>query len=83
MSRITLKAATVSPALDEPTPVVNIDLGHTFHANLSNCDFPVPGSPTNNICVSPRTLIPPLSVDVRRTPPAKPKATANFAVYNP
>lgn len=73
----------MSPALDDPTPVVNIDLGHTFQANLSNCDLPVPGSPTNNKCVSPRILIPPPSDTGRCTPPAKPKATANFAVYNP
>lgn len=44
----TLKAATVRPALDDPIPVVNIDLGHTFQANLSNWDLPVPGSPTNS-----------------------------------
>jgi len=79
----TLNAATVSPALDDPTPVVNIDLGHIFQANLSNCDLPVPGSPTNNKCVSPRIRIPPPSDAGRCTPPAKPKATANFAVYNP
>lgn len=73
----------MSPALDDPTPVVNIDLGHTFQANLSNCDLPVPGSPTNNKCVSPRIRIV-LSSDAGRcTPPAKPKATANFAAYKP
>lgn len=44
----TLNAATVRPAFDDPIPVVNIDLGHTFHANLSNWDLPVPGSPTNS-----------------------------------
>lgn len=73
----------MSPALDDPTPVVNIDLGHTFHANLSSCDFPVPGSPTNNKCISPRIRVPPPPDADLCTPPAKLRAAANFAVYKP
>lgn len=43
-----MTAETVNPADVVPVPVVKTDLGMTFEANFNICDFPVPGSPTNN-----------------------------------
>lgn len=45
---ITIIAVTVSPADVDPIPVVHTDRGITLAACRSNCDLPVPGSPTSN-----------------------------------
>ena len=39
---VTLIAVTVRPALVEPTPLVNTDLGISLAENFRNCDFAVP-----------------------------------------
>ena len=39
---VTLTAVTVRPALVDPTPLVNTDLGINLAANFKNCDLAVP-----------------------------------------
>lgn len=60
-SNHTRTAATVSPAVVEPTPVVKTDRGQTLDAKRRMSDFPVPGSPTNKRCDSARILHPLIS----------------------
>ncbi|OMH78615.1 hypothetical protein AX774_g7987, partial [Zancudomyces culisetae] len=74
-------AATVSPALVVPTPVVSTDRGDNFAAYFKNCDFAVPGSPTSNKCISPRTLSP--SLLCLPVPPIMTKSNASLTIYNP
>lgn len=42
MVTVTLTAVTVSPALVEPTPLVNTDREINFAENFRNCDLAVP-----------------------------------------
>ena len=42
IATVTLTAVTVSPALVEPTPLVNTDRGINFVENFKNCDLAVP-----------------------------------------
>jgi hypothetical protein len=46
-----------------------------------NCDLPVPGSPANRHCTSPRVHVP--SAVRRATPPMRHSATANFTSDSP
>lgn len=78
-----MTAATVKPADVQPMPVVKTDLGIIFEANFSNCDFPVPGSPTKSKCGSALILIPVFCCLKADEPLAKTTATANLAIYKP
>jgi len=46
-----------------------------------NCDLPVPGSPANRQCTSPRVRVP--SGVRRATPPMRHSATASFTSDSP
>lgn len=43
MVTFTLTAVTVSPALVDPTPLVNTERGINLAENFKNCDLAVPG----------------------------------------
>lgn len=72
-----MSAETVNPAAVDPTPVVKTDLGTSLEANRSNCDFPVPGSPTRSKWDSALVRTSPWETS-NGLPPAKIIAMANF-----
>lgn len=80
---ITIVAVTVKPAAVEPTPVVNTALGTILEANLSKCDFPVPGSPTKSKWDSDLVLTPVKFMSSIGQPPASTTASANLTGYKP
>ena len=58
MPVLSLTTAAVSPAAVLPRPLVYRPRGAILAQNLSISDFAVPGSPTRNMLMSPRTLEP-------------------------
>lgn len=76
-----MTAVTVSPADDDPMPVVNTDLGMSLAAYCRMWDLAVPGSPTISRWDSPLTLVPEAST--LATPPARTIATAILTKYRP
>merc|ERR1719240_459311 len=54
-SRVT---AAVRPAADDDFPDAYTALGRNVDVHFKNCDFPVAGSPTMPMLISPRSLTP-------------------------